>query len=513
VDYRVTALQGGQCRVLGAKDGVQLSLSPQEADKEVAQLVGPKSPMTVQGKNLGRTFVIAEYSGQRAEAVLDVVDHSIDPKVIGGGSAIIGGGGATKPGRLHIYNPGSPGYGPGGPGRRSGVTIPPAALSAGLRFIPDKLQMAKFSLPAGDIRVVEVLADGHDGRDVTADPNLQFRQAGTVVRIEKTSDGVLFRPLREGQSRVTAQLGSLVTGVPLLVVVGDVAGDFARLVVSPEPLTIWAGETASFDSVRLDPGGGNIQFNMNYRLALLPGQTIVESAGEKKLRGLVPGTARVIVTAVDPMNRYNEVSTTSVVRVVASDQLSIKPSQIHLEVGQEMPRVVVTVRGSDGLARQVSATLESLDANVLAPDPQSPGRFVAKSFGATQIRAVYRGKEAVAKVDVSGKRFVRVTTELYPENQYFEVGVKVLAAGSEGPLEYRVYVAGQPPAEKWTPAETAGGALQVELRSPRMAYGAHGDRYELILEARSPKGGSIQRYPLTFQLSAILKRLEDGGNK
>ena len=108
-------------------------------------------------------------------------------------------------------------------------------------------------------------------------------------------------------------------------------------------------------------------------------------------------------------------------------------------------------------------------------------------------------------MEVNGQRFVGVAPTLNEGDQDFDVSVKVVAAESEGELEYRVYAAGQPPAENWVPIQQAGQLRQVELRSPRMPYGPRGTRYQLIIEARSPAGGSVQQYPLSFQLKSRIE--------
>ena len=60
---------------------------------------------------------------------------------------------------------------------------------------------------------------------------------------------------------------------------------------------------------------------------------------------------------------------------------------------------------------------------------------------------------AFAGVTISGQRFVDVEETLVPGTNQFGVKLTVLAAASENPLEYRVYAAGQPPAQAiWTPA-------------------------------------------------------------
>jgi hypothetical protein len=178
--------------------------------------------------------------------------------------------------------------------------------------------------------------------------------------------------------------------------------------------------------------------------------------------------------------------------------------------------LAVMAQGQDGLTYQVPAALESMDPTVLTPDPAVPGRFVAKGLGGTQIRARYRGREGFAEVAVSGRRFVQVREikdSLVGDPQSFDIGLEVLAARSEGPLEYRVYAPQQPAPENWAAAEPGDGQLRAVLRSPRIPYGPRGATYHLIIEARSPADGSIQRYPFSFWLKEQVKRTDEGERK
>jgi hypothetical protein len=199
------------------------------------------------------------------------------------------------------------------------------------------------------------------------------------------------------------------------------------------------------------------------------------------------------------------------VQVVAPDRLWIQPPEIVLQVGQAMPPLMVMAQRQDEKPYEVPAALESTDPNVLAPDTEAPGRFVAKAVGQTQLRAEYRGREAFAKVTVSGSRFQQVTARLNPGKDDFSVSIEVLAAQSEGPLEYRVYAAGQSPAETWVSAQVQGDFRRAILRSPPVPYGPRGSLYHLMIEARDPSGGTIQQYPLTFGLREHIELREGGG--
>ncbi len=195
--------------------------------------------------------------------------------------------------------------------------------------------------------------------------------------------------------------------------------------------------------------------------------------------------------------------------VVRVPRLRIEPSEVSsLEVGKATPRLVAVADDAEGLSIPVSATWESLDPNILAADLETPGQFVARAVGRTQVRASYRGAEAYAEVTVRGQRFWEVRETLNDRTTDFDVTLEVLAAEAEGPLEYRVYVAGQTPDEKWIAAELDGSVRRVVLRSPRIDYGPRNSFYHLIIEARDPAAEAVQQYPFSFRLRAEIERTD-----
>ena len=108
----------------------------------------------------------------------------------------------------------------------------------------------------------------------------------------------------------------------------------------------------------------------------------------------------------------------------------------------------------------------------------------------------------MVNVNVSGKRFLSVSTTLNEGDGDFDVTIEVLAAASEGALEYRVYADGQTPPANWQASQPAGAeSRRVVLRSPRMPYTTRSSLYRLILEARDP-AGKVQQYPFTFRPGA-----------
>ncbi len=512
--YRVSGLVGGRRRVLGPEDGVQLFTG----DASVAESVGG---MVVVGTQPGRTHVIAQLGSSRAEAALDVTPGTAPPSgdvVTGGapGYGYIGPDYLVDGVRRHIIRHG-PGYVVTGPAARhvinGGTTYveehaAPAAGVAALRFIPDVVRMAADS-PGARVRVFEVLADGTLGRDVTGDPNLEFNTPGNVATVERTDEGPVVRPVAAGHTRIAAKIGMELFAEPeLLVQVGDVPSGLARLEVAPDPLVLWPGEGRWLDRVAVTPGPGQSPIDVGYSITVPADQDVVTVEPDGRLRGLSGGAARVVVTAVEPGTRFDGLTTTATVHVTSPDRLWIEPPGVSVRVGETTPRMTLMAEGGDRRPHQVPAVLESMDEGILRPDGRVPGCFVAASLGGTQVRAVYRDREVLAMVTVTGERFLDVKTELSEGQEDFFVTIEVLAAGSEGPLEYRVEVVGEARPEVWVPAEQSGQYRRAVLRSPRIKYGPRTARYSLMLEARSSEDGSVQRYPFTFRLAPSIERMD-----
>ncbi len=513
--YQVTGMRGGQRRVLGPEHGVQLFVGEQD----IAQVA--RDALAVRGVNPGRTSVVARLGDQQAVAALQVVP---------GGVATIPGTGVIGPGVIgpgtgvQIYDPnyiGVPGgwrdkiWVDGGPGTVIDPTlidpvyVAPPANAEGLRFVPEVLRLAANAPPTG-FRVIEVLADGTDGRDVTADPALELQAPNqNIVSVGKAGELPVVQPTGQaGEARVGARLGNL-TAHPMLVSVGGVAAGTGRLIVEPNPLTVWTGEATVFADAVLAPGGGQPPRPTDYRIISVENPALVKITDGKAIRGLSPGTTRVVVAAVDP-GGVQGATTTATIQVVNSSEIEIVPNNVSLRIGQTTPPLAVVTRGQDGVPYQVPAKLESMDENVLAPS--SPSGFTARTLGGTEIRATYRGKQAFASVTVSGQRFVQVSETINRGTTDFGVTLDVLAAASEKPLEYRVYVAGQAPGDGWTAATAqSDGTQKATIHSPRVPYGLPNSLHNLMIEARAADGSDPvpQRYPLTLRQIPGIERADN----
>ena len=158
-------------------------------------------------------------------------------------------------------------------------------------------------------------------------------------------------------------------------------------------------------------------------------------------------------------------------------------------------------QGADGTEVAVQTQIESMDKNVLDADPAQPGQFVARSQGQTQLHAVYRGKEVVCQGVGFGQAFRERQSRRYnaSTNDHFDMTIEVLAASSEGELEYRVYAEGEP-APRRTGCRTSreGDTRKATLRSDPDELWPGRQSYHLVIEARDKTPSNVQKYPLTL---------------
>ena len=487
--YQASALRGGRRLVVSEADGLRLSTS----NPSVARAVGGTA---VEGVGLGRAAVIAQLGAQTAEAAIDVIAGTGPVGSIVTGDTTVFGSGYGHYGTDYIVRDGTRYIIDGGETR---IVTREIGTGASLRFSPDVLRVG-INSPGTLVRVLEVFPDGYT-QDVSNDPALEFTQPHDFARLEKTPSGPVLRPIRPGESRMSARLGNLVTIPELLVQVGDYGTVGGRLEVYPPTLELAPNEVGRFTTVQVEPGAGQAPFPVSYSMEIPSGQGIVRATADGQLQGLTDGTVRVVLRANAPGKPYDGVSAVANVRV-SSLSLSIQPADVSLRVGKSTPLMTVMAHETGRPPFPVPATLESLDPSVLTSAGQTPGTFFAQGLGATQVRATHRGREAMANVTVTGERFLAVDTTLDSGTRDFAVRIEVLAAASEGPLEYRVSAEGHPPQEDWIPAQPHDGQQRAVLNSARIPYGDRTARYSLILEARPQGGGVAQRYPFTFRLES-----------
>jgi len=278
--------------------------------------------------------------------------------------------------------------------------------------------------------------------------------------------------------------------------------DEPKLVVEPAEVVLWTDETLTLDRVALEGEEGKSPQKVDYAIAVASGEDVVAVEDGKQLKALKQGTAELRITAVDMDGPGDGIEAIVPVTVTELDRVFIEPAEVTLDMGDTTPKFAVMAQGEAGEPRRVEAELESLDPEILAPHPVLAGSFFAKKLGGTSVRAFYMGREGFAKVSVRGERFREVDAKLNERTDDFDVTLHVLAAASQGPLEYRVYLPDTTPPDNWVEAELTddGQHREVTLASPKIPYGPRNARYQLIIEARDPAGTSQQQYPFSFRL-------------
>ena len=441
ITYQVSALRGGKRDVLTTADGVQLSVSdPMVARRGLRHDRSRRPPRTNPGhrplrRAKGRCHLERHpRRGRRAVRVVDDVDRIHGP--------------IYDDHREVVHRD-----------DREISDIPPAGPVVGLAFRPPVYQQGIQALP----QTAKLLEQYQNGgfKDVSDDPNVKVTEPnGTVVTIKKVPGGWQVNPVSPGTTKMTATLGDQTAGMQI-----DILGDVGKgqLVPNPKDLDLWLGETRPITAT-MDPGGGQATVPVEATVKAPDGQGIVSVEGNR-VTGRAVGEAAVTVSAGGQTATVN-------VRVTAAGTISFNPEAYDPQVGQTVTPAVMAE--ADGQKTAVQAQVESMDKNVLDADPAQPGQFVARSQGQTQLHATYRGKEAFAKVSVSGRRFQSVnSTHHNIDNDQFNMTIEVLAAGSEGELEYRVYAEGDPnPKENWVKNQPEGDSRKATFSSDPLSYGA-----------------------------------------
>jgi hypothetical protein len=484
--YQVSAMRGGNRVILTPEEGLRLNVT----DPAVA---GVAAGTTVVSSSPGSTKLVADFGGQKAEAVLNVTPGVASVLPAGNGLDVISNGVVYdgRGGRVVI-----------GDGAAIG-DVKPVGKVAALVFEPPFYRAGVQAMPQTAKLLRQYANGGFD--DVSNDPNVKVSNPNSMVaKIEKVDGGWKVSPVAPGLTKITATLGDETAGMAIEIN-GDAAsgGTIAgQLVVNPTTLSLWSGETQVIGNAVIDPGGGQAPVPVEVTVKAPDGQGIVSVDGNKVTGRSVGDVPVTVSTAGGQLATVN-------VHVSAADSLSINPPEISLQAGQSTAPAVMA-KSADGTEVAVPAAIESLDKNVLDADPAQGGQFVARSQGQTQLHAVYRGQEVFAKVSVSGRRFQSVkAAHNRIDKEHFDMTIEVLAAGGEGELEYRVYAEGDASAkENWVPNQPEGDTRKVTLRSDPLSYN-QGDEYHLIIEARDKNTKRVEKYPLTLIRSVTVEQQKD----
>ena len=273
----------------------------------------------------------------------------------------------------------------------------------------------------------------------------------------------------------------------------------AHLVVTPDPLAIWVGEGGSLGSVKLDPGGGQPAFPVNFQATAPDGQTVVRLDYDNKISGLVKGGVQLIVTATDP--KLQGLATNVAVQVDNPDPLRCRPRRHHASGGRNDAAGHHQRQGSGRHSLPGSGHPGKPGREGAGRRVRRPGSFRGQGDGADTVEGplqklgrLYHG------VTVPGKRFMEVKTTPTQGDKKFDVTVEIFASAAEGPLAYRVYVDGETAPDSWTPDEPRGDSRHVILHGLKPAYASAGTLYHLVIEARDAATKQVQQYSVTLRV-------------
>ena len=486
VTYQVSGMRGGKRVILTPEDGVRLNVT----EPTIAAVA---AGTTVQTTGLGQTKVVADYGGQKAEAVLNVTQGPVDVvDTRGVGVDVVHG---------HVYDD----HGKVVVGDVAVVgDIVPAGKVVALVFRPDFYRAGVQAMPETTKLLRQYENGGFD--DVSNNPNVQVTTSpnASVAKIDKVEGGWKVSPVGSGLTKMTAALDGQ-TASMAIEINGDATGGgttiAGQLVVEPKLLSLWSGETYAIENAVIDPGGGQTPVPVAVTVKAPDGQATVTVDGNKVTARSVGDVPVTVSTAGGQTAIVN-------VHVSAADSINFNPSELEMQVG-ESKAAAVMAKSADGTEVAVQVPVESLDKNVMDADPAHPGQFIAKTQGQTQLHAVYRSREVFAKVSVSGKRFETVNPSLNELGDKFNVSIEVLAAAAEGELEYRVFPAGAAPQENWVSSQPDGDHRKTTLTTDTMDFGPRGQIYHFVLEARDKATKRVEQYPLSLQLGFMIKKVDN----
>jgi len=397
-----------------------------------------------------RVYVLAK-NGRRYDRTDSAVLKSSDPAaaMIAGDSAV-----AVAPGIATVTAtvPGVDGVG------RSKISVS-ADVIEGIYVEPGALGLA-----VGEQQRLRVFGRGQHGTyELLPAAGLKLTVGGAKPGAVRVSPSGMVTGVTPGQTEITCRWNDFARTVPITVS----ADALADLRLEPKATTVQPGDRVIYQAT-VSRGGRRFAVGPDDGLTLAVEQpSVAQLAG-----GLAVRASAVGHTTVKAQFRGLNAAAT----------LDVVPESQTLVIRDRRGRAIVRERGGYRVILPDDATVVyDLDRTTI-PD--------------SEIRVV---------TEAAGRRFQAVNAFLQAGAQDFRVKLDVTAAASEGPLEYRVYRAGQTPPAAWQAAELAGDFRRATLFSPPIPYGTPADQYRLIIEARD-RDGRVQQCPFTFRLTPQLER-------
>jgi hypothetical protein len=355
------------------------------------------------------------------------------------------------------------------------------------------------------------------GREVTNEASKLVVAPSSSGGDAVTEVGCQLLARKAGPITLQAEYAGMLSNT-LDVTVDDVATRFERLQLVLDPRPLGVGEARPYQILGTPASGtqqdltglvtagkANVQGHPGIAVEVIrsAGKDDVVEHQPPRIIGRVPGEVQLVARMGDAL-RSEPVPV--VVRAIEASRLRLEPSRVAVRVGERTPRLTgIVFTPTDPAGRMAELKAESLAPNILAPDPQEPGVFLARAPGQARVRAVAIGQEAFAEVTVDGdtplsNAFESVTKtddNVDPQPNGIVIEAQVRAPKTVGTLEYRLIPQGESPDGGWVAAQQSGDQRQVLLRSPTLPYprDRSGTLYRLVIEAREPRDQIVKRYP------------------
>jgi len=227
-------------------------------------------------------------------------------------------------------------------------------------------------------------------------------------------------------------------------------------------------------------------------LKLEPSKLVAKKAGNAKFQaGFQQADGKKLVASID-LGVIDEGDRADAI-------LSADPASIVVKVGQRAPPVsVLAQHPGEPAPRRIDAQFTSDTPGVLSPEAES-GWFKGVLPGQAKLIAKVGDQQVEVDAEVVENLFEKVDLGR-PEfgAGFFKVPINIEGT-FDGKLEFRVSLPGADRDAGWIAASGQGGKLSAQLKSPELPLKT-GLRYELLLEARTPEGEVLERYPCFFYL-------------
>ena len=189
-------------------------------------------------------------------------------------------------------------------------------------------------------------------------------------------------------------------------------------------------------------------------------------------------------------------------------RLRVEPEQIELLAGQTTPVLKVLVAST---GERNYRPLAGGEAKITVSDPGllkdgEAGQFIAIKPGKATIQVKYKDLEQTVPVEIKINPFAKIDVSRDPKfkDNTMTVELTIVANATDEKLEYRATLpssaASSVTASDWVLAERDGEQLKAQFFSPKIPLVKGQNEFNLILEARNQKDGSIVRTPFPFKL-------------